>query len=199
MVEISKIFSLFQTVKMDFLSFFIAFVVIVYFWYRHKFKRILHLADKLPGPRGIPIIGNGLRFFGKTPPQLLKALHEVYNENSNHKLARMRIGPAVMVLLRQPSAAEVLLGSQKHIEKSDEYNAIKEWLATGLLTSTGSKWFARRKVITPAFHFKILDQFVEVFDKNSKILVKQLLKFKGRSADIFPSVTLCALDVICGL
>jgi cytochrome P450 family 4 len=87
----------------------------------------------------------------------------------------------------------------KLITKSDEYDYIMPWLATGLLTSTGKKWLNRRKIITPAFHFKILEDFVEVFDKQSSILAKKLKKFEGRGEfDIFPLTALCALDVICG-
>jgi cytochrome P450 family 4 len=77
---------------------------------------------------------------------------------------------------------------------------IKPWLGDGLLTSKTAKWFARRKIITPAFHFKILDQFYEIFDRQSSTLVKILDQYsnKGESFDIFPHVTHCALDVICG-
>lgn len=87
----------------------------------------------------------------------------------------------------------------KLISKSNEYNYIMPWLGTGLLTSTGQKWLSRRKIITPAFHFKILEDFVEVFDKQSSILAKKLKKNEGRGEfDIFPLTALCALDVICG-
>lgn len=63
----------------------------------------------------------------------------------------------------------------------------------------GKKWLGRRRAITPAFHFKILEQFVEVFDKNSGIFVDILRKHKPTDGvDIYPLVTLAALDVICG-
>lgn len=87
----------------------------------------------------------------------------------------------------------------KLITKSNEYNFIVPWLNTGLLTSTGQKWINRRKVLTSAFHFKILDDFVETFDKQSSILVEKLKKFEGREPfNIFPITALCALDIICG-
>lgn len=87
----------------------------------------------------------------------------------------------------------------KLLTKSSEYDYIMPWLGTGLLTSTGQKWVSRRKIITPAFHFNILEDFIEVFDKQSLILVEKLKKFEGRGAfDIFPLTALCALDVICG-
>jgi cytochrome P450 family 4 len=83
------------------------------------------------------------------------------------------------------------------IEKADEYDPIAEWLGSGLLISTGRKWFSRRKIITPAFHFKILEEFVGVFDKHNEIFVENLRQFEGQEVDVFPLVTLLALDVIC--
>lgn len=75
---------------------------------------------------------------------------------------------------------------------------MKPWLGTGLLTSTGKKWASRRKIITPTFHFKILEQFVEIFDEQSDIFVKKLEQFKDQRAfNIFPLTALCALDIIC--
>jgi hypothetical protein len=65
--------------------------------------------------------------------------------------------------------------------------------------SSGAKWHSHRKLITPTFHFKILDIFVEVFVEKSDILVKKLLsKAGGKGFDIYPFITRCALDIICG-
>lgn len=67
------------------------------------------------------------------------------------------------------------------------------------MTSTGDKWHAMRKIITPTFHFKILEKFCEVFDKQSTILVDCLEKYVNEdSFDVVPYITNCALDVICG-
>jgi cytochrome P450 len=87
----------------------------------------------------------------------------------------------------------------KLITKSTEYNYLTPWLNTGLLTSRGQKWINRRKILTPAFHFKILENFVEVFEKQSSILVQKLKQFEGQGEfNIFPLTALCALDIICG-
>lgn len=64
----------------------------------------------------------------------------------------------------------------------------------------GKKWHQRRKVLTPAFHFKILDQFVETFDRQSRIFAGVLSKYKAtEKVNLYPIVTLYALDVICGM
>ena len=91
------------------------------------------------------------------------------------------------------------MSSLKYIEKCDEYNIFKPWLADGLLTSIGKKWQQRRKVITPTFHFKILEQFVDVFDRQGNTFVSILQKYSqsGQTFDIFPFTSRWTLDVIC--
>lgn len=95
---------------------------------------------------------------------------------------------------------EVILSSQQMIKKSQLYDILVDWLGRGLLLSWGKKWHSRRKIITPTFHFKILEQFVETFDQQSSIMVQKLYaKADGKTAiDIFPVVCLCALDIIAG-
>jgi len=54
-------------------------------------------------------------------------------------------------------------------------------------------------MITPTFHFKILDSFVEVFAEKSEILISKLQKEVGsKGFDVFPYITKCTLDIICG-
>jgi len=54
-------------------------------------------------------------------------------------------------------------------------------------------------MITPTFYFKILDGFVEVFSEKSEILISKLRKEVGsKGFDVYPYITLCALDIICG-
>jgi cytochrome P450 family 4 len=73
------------------------------------------------------------------------------------------------------------------------------WLGNGLLLSTGKKWFNKRKTITPTFHFKILEQFTEVFERQGNVLIQKLMKnADGKEFNIYNFVTLFALDVVSG-
>lgn len=100
--------------------------------------------------------------------------------------------------LSSPGFFQVILSSSKFIEKSKDYKFVKPWLNDGLLMSKGSKWLRRRKILTPAFHFKILEQFVEIFERQGAVFVKTLSKYGQKDkVEMFPLVTLCALDVIC--
>lgn len=56
------------------------------------------------------------------------------------------------------------------------------------------------QILTPAFHFKILEDFIEVFQEQSSILVSKLAADVNKKSglNLFKYVTLCTLDIICG-
>lgn len=54
-------------------------------------------------------------------------------------------------------------------------------------------------MLTPTFHFKILEEFSPIFNEQASVFVNVLnTKADGKAFDIFPYVTRCALDIICG-
>lgn len=97
-----------------------------------------------------------------------------------------------------PELNEQILTSSLPITKHRLYGILHEWLGTGLLTSDGQKWHSRRKIITPTFHFKILEEFVEVFNQQSAVLVDCLAsRADGETAfDVYPYVCSATLDII---
>ncbi|XP_064601494.1 cytochrome P450 4V2-like isoform X2 [Liolophura sinensis] len=53
-------------------------------------------------------------------------------------------------------------------------------------------------MITPTFHFKILHDFLNVFNEQAEIMSRKLNGHVNRgSFNIFSTITLCALDIIC--
>ncbi|XP_061401880.1 cytochrome P450 4d8-like [Musca vetustissima] len=93
---------------------------------------------------------------------------------------------------------EHLMLNSLQITKHRNYDTLKQWLGTGLLLSNGRKWHQRRKTITPTFHFKILEDFVQVFDRQSSVALQCLAEVAdGKIAvDIYPFMCRLALDVI---
>lgn len=64
---------------------------------------------------------------------------------------------------------------------------------------SGSKWHLHRKLITPTFHFKILEQFFEVFVVKSNKFVNKLKQMPVNNVvDLMPFISKCTLDIICG-
>ena len=55
-------------------------------------------------------------------------------------------------------------------------------------------------MLTPTFHFAMLNGYVEVMSRESKIFTEILQTYvdSKKEFDVFPYVKRCALDIICG-
>ncbi|XP_067120808.1 LOW QUALITY PROTEIN: cytochrome P450 4c3-like [Centruroides vittatus] len=92
---------------------------------------------------------------------------------------------------------KAILSNNDVLNKSPMYRMMHPWIGTGLLTSTKEKWKQRRKLLTPAFHFNILETFQPIFNEHSFVLVQKLNKLEPNSwIDIVPLMSLCTLDII---
>ncbi|XP_013100693.2 probable cytochrome P450 4s3 [Stomoxys calcitrans] len=155
-----------------------------------EFLRLVSWSKTLPGPTIAEFIENVKK------GQILAWFKEL----------RLRHGPTfcmwmgkdLMVFFTDPQDVKQLLGNNNLTHKSQNYDSISPWLGKGLLTSSGDHWHRRRKLLTPAFHFRILSEFKEPMEENCKILVRRLEeKANGEEFDIYPYITLFALDAIC--
>jgi cytochrome P450 len=123
---------------------------------------------------------------------------------AKEKIFRVWLSWEPLVFLWNPETVERVLSNNFLLEKSTQYKFLHPWLGTGLLTSTGTKWRTRRKLLVPAFHFKILHDFVPVFNEQGVVLVQKLQQIARRKChnctvvDIVPIITACTLDIICG-
>lgn len=97
-------------------------------------NRFVTMANKIPGPKGYPIIGNALEFVGK-PADIFENLIKISSQYNN--VIRAWIGPKLIVALFDPRDIELILSSQVHLDKSWEYDYFKPWLGEGLLISSG--------------------------------------------------------------
>merc|ERR1711892_675591 len=154
-------------------------------------KNLFHL----PGPIPLPFAGNALLVAGPHDQFMptIKRLRDKYGSTF-----RFHIGPRPNVIISSAEGYEKILSSNKQITKDKDYKFLLPWLGTGLLTSTGNKWHTRRKMLTPAFHFRILEDFLDVMNQQTELLCDILEPLcNGPEIDIFPLVTHCALDIIC--
>ena len=96
-----------------------------------------------------------------------------------------------------------LITSSENITKAKQYRFAWPWLGQGLLTSTGDHWKRNRKMLTPAFHFKVLESFVPVMNENVKIMLNKIdasvgsAEMNQNGIDVRWLLTDCTMGTIC--
>lgn len=196
MFQIVALFACFLLVM--FILIFSSLVITIWLCYQAKYKQRNSLLARIPAPKKLPIIHHALHFYGKSPKQTFDWLEEMNLTLGSVYVFTLEPFDDGTLIVSDPKVAEGILSSQKWLDKGYDYDLIKPWLGTGLLISTGKKWHQRRKILTPAFHFQILEKFVEIMDEQGKVLVGKLFESNENEVDIFPLINLYALDVICG-
>ncbi|XP_041778262.1 cytochrome P450 4d2-like [Anopheles merus] len=164
--------------------------------YRDR-KRLQHIASHFQGPKPHWLLGYLPLFPVNDIPGIFETmvkLHERYGQD----LFNWGLLNDHMVVVTSAANVEKVVMAKK-TEKSQIYEFIEPWLGQGLLISSGEKWFHRRKIITPTFHFKILESFVTVFNREAELLIEKLGQNAdaGREFDIYEPISLYALDSIC--
>ncbi|KAK0177783.1 hypothetical protein PV328_001795 [Microctonus aethiopoides] len=140
---------------------------------------MLELSDKYPSIMRA-WLGNQL-FIIMTDPELIKLISYASMKLKNNTMNDFKV-----------------LSSPNTVEKSNLYRFMRPWLGDGLITAPTATWRVHRKLITPTFNMRILESFIEVFARQSEILVKEMeAELNGNEFDVFDYVSRCTLDIIC--
>lgn len=182
------------------ITIFLFYYKLIYNFIRDRL-RIYKYMRKFDGPYSFPIIGTlymvNIFDISKFTTQSME-LAQYYCQKGCGTIG-LWLGPVPLIAVINPQHAKEILESNEVITKAEEYDILFPWLGTGLLTSTGSKWRQRRKMLTPAFHFKVLNDFLSVHDYQAKVFLEQIKPYadSGKEVDLFPYIKRLALDVIC--
>ncbi|XP_065342934.1 cytochrome P450 4C1-like [Cloeon dipterum] len=163
-----------------------------------KDPKIFEHLTKFKGPAAYPIIGSAHNLIGLSSIEIFDRI--CYTDIKKFgRLFRVWVLNSPQVVIGSAKYAEKILQGMAHHAKSQNYKILDSWMGKGLLTANDGMWKIHRKILTPAFHFNILHEFLPIFNKCSKELVEKLEEpaQRGQTIDIFDYVTLCALDIIC--
>ncbi|XP_051155943.1 cytochrome P450 4C1-like [Leptopilina boulardi] len=165
-----------------------------------KFFNFSILINKVPGPAPYPISYLALSGWNVKEEDRFEWIVGVHRRFKNG-IMKLAVFLDAYILIRKPRQIEVILPKTETITKAYLYNTFGQWLGDGLLTSSGEKWFHNRKLLTPAFHFGVVDQFMETMSEKAEILVQCIeneIKMNiGKSIDFYKHSVRCALDIIC--
>lgn len=165
-----------------------------------RYISFVRAVNKIPGPGGFASITVLYELLRLDPEGRTKWVRKI---NKQHKdgIWKVWVGVHPLIRVQKPEHVELVLPSTVNITKSKFYEFLGPWLGNGLLTSTGEKWFRDRKMLTPAFHFSILEQFAVVMNEKTDILLdcleKETQHNQGKAVDVFHFIIRCALDIIC--
>ncbi|KAM7304847.1 cytochrome P450 4V2 [Ixodes scapularis] len=125
----------------------------------------------------------------------------VHCERYVGKTFKVYIGMTPLVVVHTPDATEALLSSTTNLRKPFLYDFLAGWLGKqSMVLATGSIWRFKRKLMTPAFHFRILENYMAIFNQNADLLVRRLCSFVDKAPSepirLFENTQKCALDII---
>lgn len=89
-----------------------------------------------------------------------------------------------------------LIANNPRFGKADEYRFYKPWMGDSTLLTSGERWIKLRKLVSPAFHFQILEGFVGIFEEQADILVNELQHVTQQSIDVIPHFAAYALRIV---
>ncbi|KAF7275138.1 hypothetical protein GWI33_012147, partial [Rhynchophorus ferrugineus] len=180
-----------------FFNVFCALIATIVVWWVNIWRKHRDIDKKLQWigkVAGIPLLGNTMEF--KDPTTMLLRMEQRLLENNG--LCRIQILSRTMVLISDYNFVEWLLTSTKILDKSIDYQFLYRWLEGGILIADAPEWRPGRKILTPAFHFSILENFVAKFSKPTTILIDILKKESDKdSVNIHPIIANFTLDIIC--
>lgn len=111
------------------------------------------------------------------------------------------VGQLPIVYVLKPEFLESILQSNIHVDKAGTYEFLKPWLGNGLITAPVEKWYRHRKILTPTFHFNILEQYAVIMSEKTEIIIKSIEEKIAKNAtkviDIFPFMQNVTFNVIC--
>uniref|UniRef100_A0A2M3Z3F0 Putative cytochrome p450 cyp4/cyp19/cyp26 subfamily n=1 Tax=Anopheles braziliensis TaxID=58242 RepID=A0A2M3Z3F0_9DIPT len=162
-------------------------------YWRLSRRRMLELAERIPGPKGLPLLGNALDLVGSSHSVFRTIIEKGKDYN---EVIKIWIGPKLIVFLVDPRDVELLLSSHVYIDKSPEYRFFKPWLGNGLLISTGHKWRQHRKLIAPTFHLNVLKSFIDLFNENSRLVVEKMRQENGKAFDCHDYMNECTVEIL---
>ncbi|XP_038154841.1 cytochrome P450 4F3 isoform X1 [Cyprinodon tularosa] len=104
-----------------------------------------------------------------------------------------------LVRVFHPNYVKPLLMASANITVKDEliYGHLRPWLGNSLLISSKDEWFRKRRLLTPAFHFDILKNYIVTFNSSTNTMLNkwQRLVAEGTTnIELFDHVTLMTLD-----
>ncbi|KAM7351027.1 putative cytochrome P450 4ac1 [Cochliomyia hominivorax] len=154
------------------------------------------LDQKVKTISGKTIFGNNFDLLNMTPEKIFNFCRQCYAaaQGKNYLLHFLYTASYNITNARD---TEEIFQSTTIIAKGVMYELLIPFLGDGLLISTGEKWHLRRKMLTPAFHFNVLQSFQEIFKEESLKLLEKLQNLDNNRIDVIEIISEFTLNSVC--
>ncbi|KAH8404761.1 hypothetical protein KR222_000529 [Zaprionus bogoriensis] len=154
------------------------------------------LESKVYVQPGKSVFGNNLDILQMTPSIIFQYIRNLLVKAGGRSYIFYFLFAPMYNVVR-PEDAEEILQSTKLITKNVVYNLLVPFLGEGLLISTDRKWHARRKLLTPTFHFNVLQNFLDIFKQESHKLITVLQQHVNEELKLNHVVPQFTLNNVC--
>ena len=122
-----------------------------------------------PGPRGLPLIGSIGALRAKGPLDFWFDLWREYGD-----VTRAQMGPqTLMQFVRPDHVQHILVKNKDNYVKGMSHDTLRIPLGTGLLTAEGELWRRQRRLMSPTYTPRAVQQFADIMlDATEKMLAR---------------------------
>ncbi len=148
---------------------------------------------RAPGPKGLPILGNFFEMRHISSLENMLALREEYGD-----ILRMDTGPFTVHIINDPDMVQhVLQDNNRNYVKGYALSKSENLLGKGLLTNEGEAWRSQRRLIQPAFHRQVLDNFARVMtDSTAEMLADWAARPAGQPFNVSTDFLGLTLEIV---
>ncbi|GMT10865.1 hypothetical protein PFISCL1PPCAC_2162, partial [Pristionchus fissidentatus] len=163
------------------------------------------MVKKLPGPKGLPLLGSVLDVAGDTTGDT--SIHIPLNfflkeaEKARAKgdqIMTVTIMGRTITFPLNGDMVKTIFESTEETMKGKDYDILGSWVGVeGILISIGQPWRDRRKQLTPMFHFSMLEGYLETFNKHTRVMMDVMREeAEIGEVDMMTVIKRCSLDII---
>lgn len=144
-------------------------------------ERPLRTPDKLPGPNGLPLLGNMHQIKVDQFHLILEDWYRQYGD-----LYQFNLGPQQVVVTADPDMIQTILQSRpdQFSRLSDIKKTIEEMGVQGLFSAEGEQWRRHRQLATRAFDVRHLREFFPTMTKVTERLYHRWQQFAEQQASL---------------
>lgn len=156
------------------------------------------LADRAPGPNGLPLVGSALDVQRDTLGFFRQGYS--YGDVWSFTVPRgLRDTMLVHVVLKPEHAEYVLKTNATNYRKSAAYRRLGHIVGEGLVTSEGEFWRRQRRLAQPAYHHRRLASLAETITGATERMLKERWRpaaDRGEAVDVAEEMRRLALEIV---